>query len=101
MSIQIAQQARANQSLDKEVRYPEGIMTKREWIVLKKSQGATVEESTKNRVQFNRTTFNRMTFGQEEYEKKCAEKVPCYNLNETDSSFYHISKAEFDFFNTL
>ena len=101
-TIQAAQKAKAEKSLNVVVRYPEGIMTRKEWIELQFKNGSTVEESTKNKIDYNRTKFNRMNYKeQEEYLSKCYEKIPCYNLTMKDESFYHISKAEFDYFNSL
>ena len=93
--------------LNKVFRYDEGVMTRREWLNLMRVKGAYVEESTKNRIQFNRIKYNRMKGGiwsneQEEYEKKCAEIVPCYNLKfPSESSFFEITKTEYDYFKGL
>lgn len=90
--------------LNKQFRYDEGVMTRREWLNLMRVKGAYVEESTKNRIQFDRIKYNRMKGGiwsneQDEYEKKCAEKVPCYNLRTpNESSYFEITKTEFDYF---
>jgi len=97
-----AQETKAKKSLDIKMRYSEGVMTRKEWLELQKKNGAKVEQSQKNRIDFNRIKYNRMgMFEQEEYEKKCKEKIPCYNLMLEDNTFYHITKAEFDYFNTL
>lgn len=93
--------------LNKKFRYEEGIMTRREWLNMWRVKGATVEESTKNRIQFNRLKYNRMKGGiwsneQEEYEKKCNEMIPCYNLRiPNQSSFYEITKTEYEYFNNM
>ena len=90
--------------LNKVFRYDEGVMTRREWLNLMRVKGAYVEESTKNRIQFDRIKYNRMKGGiwsneQEEYEKKCAEIVPCYNLKfPSESFFFEITKTEYDYF---
>lgn len=90
-------------TLTVKVRYDEGIMTRKEWIELKHSQGCYVEQGTKNRIDFNRTKYNRMNGReQEEYEKKCEEKVPYYKLKTKGQSIYtEITKAEFNYFNML
>lgn len=98
------QDHKANATLNIKMRYPEGVMTRREWINLKMDQGATVEESTKNRIEHNRIKFNRMSSRreQDEYEKKCDEKVVCYNLHESGkTSWMEITKTEYDYFQTL
>lgn len=101
-NITKAQEARAQKSLNVIMRYDEGVMTRKEWLHLQKKNGAKVEQSEKNRIDFNRTKYNRMAmFEQEEYERKCNEKVPCYKLTLKGNSFYYISKAEFDYFNSL
>lgn len=80
-----------------------GIMTRKDWIKKQLAEGATVEQSTKNRIDFNRTKFNRMNNGEQaEYERKCAEKVVCYNLKpKTERGYFEITKIEFDYFNEL
>jgi hypothetical protein len=89
-------------TLDVKMNYPEGVMSRREWIMLMRTRGACVKTSTRNRVDFNRVKYNRMNSAeQDEYEKKCNEKVPCFNLVLADGSFYHITRAEYDYFNTL
>ena len=97
------QQIKADKSLDTLVRYPEGVMTKRQWIDLMRNTGATTEQSTRPRIYFNRTKYNRMTGReQEEYERKCEERIPCYNLKPCNSTgYFEISKAEYDYFNSL
>jgi len=85
--------------LNKVFRYEEGVMTRREWLKMMQVRGATVEESTKNRIQFNRTKYNRMTDGQDEYERKCNEKVICYNLKlPNEPAFWEITKTEYEAF---
>lgn len=103
MSIAIAQKAKADKSLNVLINSEYGIVTKREFIQKAKRQGATALQSTKNRMQYSRTKYNRMwsTAEQDEYVKKCDEKVVCYNLTFKDESFYHITKTEFDYFNSL
>lgn len=103
-NISKALEAKAQKSLSIKMRYDEGILTKKEWIELKHKQGAKVEISTKNRIQFNRIKFNRMYSNkeQEDYKKKCNEKVTCYNLHPAGVTYYNeITKTEFDYFNSL
>ena len=90
--------------LNKVFRYPEGIMSRREWLKMQMIKGAYIVETTKNRIDFNRIKFNRMGWDeQKEYEKKCEEKIPCYKLYEkTDSnSYFEITKTEFEAFKAL
>lgn len=88
--------------LQKKIRFSEGVMTRKEWLDLKRIQGAWVKESTKSRVQYNRIKYNRMGSYEEqrEYEKKCAEKIPCYELHEkpNDTAYFEITKTEFEYF---
>jgi len=94
-------------TLNKVFRYPEGIMSRRDWLRMMQVKGATVEESKKNRIQFDRIKFNRMKGGiwsneQSEYEKKCNEMIPCYNLRlPNESSFFEITKTEYEYFKAL
>lgn len=106
-NINAALAAKAEKILDKKLRYEEGIMTRREWLNMWRVKGATVEESTKNRIQFDRLKYNRMKGGiwsneQNEYEKKCNEIIPCYNLRiPNSSSFFEITKTEYEYFNNM
>ena len=96
-------QARIEKTLNIKVSYPEGIMTKKEWIKLKFNNGCFVKQVEKSKSNFNRTKFNRMnTAEQEEYEKRLNTKVTCYEIHSNESSsFYDITKFEFDYFNSL
>lgn len=98
-----ALKAKSEKSLDIKMNYPEGIFTRREYMQLQHSKGATVKEETKYRCTFNRTKFNNMTNYAEQmaYEAKCAEVVTCYNLYFVDRGFIEITKTEFDYFNSL
>jgi hypothetical protein len=103
-NINKALEAKKNITLNKFIRYNDEIITKREYIQRHKKEGAKVEISTKNRIQFNRIKFNRMCSNQEqqEYEKKCNEKIICYNLHPANVEYYNeITKTEFDYFNSL
>jgi len=93
---------KAEFTLNKLIGYEEGIMTRREWIKLQIAKGSTAKGETKNRCEFNRTKYNRMNGKeQEEYEKKCSEQIPCYNLYFKDGSFIEITRAEYDYFNDM
>lgn len=95
-------QAKTDKALNTQVRYPEGIMTRREWIKLMHSTGATVKEAFKSKIQYNRTKYNRMTGAeQEEYERKLQEKTVCYELHLSNGGFFDILKCEYDLFNSL
>ena len=102
MNISAAQEGRANKTLNMLVRYEEGIMTRKEWLQLQFKKTSVVEVSTKNRIDFSRTKYNRMNYAEQAiYEKKCDEKVVCYNLILSDKSFYNITKFEYEYFNNL
>lgn len=109
-NIEYARKGREEKTLNMLVRYKEGVMSRREWLELQKSNGSTVRQSEKPRNKYSRTKFNRMTDirAQEEYERKCfEEKVVCYQLvypipNEGClKTFVEITKIEFDYFNSL
>ena len=106
-NINAALAAKAEKILSKKFRYEEGIMTRCEWLNMWRVKGATVEESTKNRIQFDRIKYNRMNGGiwsneQSEYEKKCNEMIPCYNLRiPNERSFFEITKTEYEYFNNM
>ncbi len=90
--------------LNKVFRYPEGIMSRRDWLKTQMIKGAYVLESTKNRIDFDRIKFNRMNWDeQKEYERKCEEKIPCYKLYEKadSNSFFEITKTEYEAFLAL
>lgn len=104
MAIKDAQQAKIEKTLDKLIRYEEGVMSRRDWLKLKFKEGCTVEKSTKNRIQFDRKKFNRMCSykEQEEYEAKCNEIVECFILKiPIEGYFFEITKTEFDFYQTF
>lgn len=97
-----ALKAKAEKSLDMTVRYTEGIMSRREWLTLMRSQGATVKTVMKSKTQYNRIKYNRMNAQEQaEYERKLAEKIECYELHTAGSGFYDILKCEYDYFNSL
>ena len=99
-----AQNANREKTLNQQVRYREGIMTRKAWIEMQKNNGATVAEYEKTRIQFNRIKYNRMNgWEQAEYEKKCDEKVVAYKLKEDakNDTYFEITKTEYDYFNSL
>jgi hypothetical protein len=103
-NISKAQQVKAEKTLNTLVRYSEGVMTRKQWINLMRIKGATVEESTTNRIRYNRIKYNRMSSQreQDEYMKKCDEMVICYNLLiPNQNSFWQITKTEYDYFNSI
>lgn len=99
-----AQRARQEKILNTLVNYNTVVMTRKEWLKLQCKEGASVRESTKNKLQYNRIKYNRMSSEreQDEYMKKCDEKVVCYELyKDGKTSFWEITKTEYDFFNSL
>ena len=103
-NINAALKAKENKTLDMQVRYSEGVMSRRQWLKMQMVKGATVNEGTKNKAQYNRTKFNRMasTWEQDEYLKKCSEKIICYELHlPGERAFWEITKTEYDYFKDL
>lgn len=95
------QDYRKESILQKKMRFAEGVMTRKEWLDLMRVRGAIVRRDTKNKVQFNRVKYNRMgSLGeQNEYERKCAEIVECYNLYpKGEKSYFEITKTEWEYF---
>lgn len=87
--------------LNKQMRYPEGIMSRREWLNYWRIKGATVEEQEVPKIEYNRTKFNRLTgSAQDEYWAKCQEKKPGWRINFPNSGgvFQDITKTEYDYF---
>src|SRR3990167_200396 len=89
--------------LNTQMRYSEGVMTRRKWIELQHERGARVEPGTRPKAYFNRTKYNRMAGSEQaEYESKCNERIPCYNLfPATETGFFEITCAEYEYFLTL
>lgn len=102
-TIEKAQAVRADNALQKLCRVDGKIMSRADWMKAAKAAGARVEIGEQNRIQFNRTKYNRMSGReQEEYERKCNEKIVEYRLyNAGEESWYTISKTEYDYFNSL
>lgn len=95
---------RSNAVLQKKINYSDGgIMTRKEWIEMQFKKGAKVEQSTKDKIKWNRVKYNRMgLLDQIQYEKKCDEKIICYDLYPVGvEHFNEITKTEFDYFNNL
>lgn len=114
------QQARENAVLDKVFRFEEGTMSRRDWLKLMKSQGATVEA---NRVRQHakeekeredlRRLFNHMPFGNQnhpqckEYYRRKAELEQGffkdqYSLSHPAQKWsIVITKIEHDIFSSL
>jgi hypothetical protein len=96
------QQKKAEHTLNKVLRYPEGIMSRRDWLNLQRVRGAFVKEETTARVQFSRTRYNRLTGqAQDEYYQKTLQKRPCFNLYFDNRTFIEITKAEFEYFQNM
>jgi hypothetical protein len=94
-------------SLNKKVNYEEfGVLTKREFLETCKSQGWTVQVKLLNGYangDYNRKHFNRLS-GDEQaaYEAKMAIKKEVYSIHPPEgSTFYDITKTEFEYFNNL
>ena len=100
-----AQQALTDKRLDKLMRFEEyGILSRRDWLKLMAVKNGTVNVGKKPMIQYNRLKYNR--FGdwkeQQEYERKCNTMIECYELHlPGQSSFWEITKTEYDYFNNM
>jgi len=85
------------------MRYKEGIMTREQWLQLKREQGATVSTEEVPKHIYNRAKYNRMDNRQQEaYEMQLKETKQGYFLQEQHSEGrYDITKTEFEHFNSL
>ncbi len=89
-------------TLNKICRYPEGTMSRRDWLKMWLVKGATVKEEQEPKIQFNRIKFNRLTGSEQiEYEKKCNEMKTAYRLYISDRTSYDINKTEYEHFKAL
>lgn len=113
------QQHRINSTLSKKFRYQEGIFTRAEYISLKKSQGATVEQKEiRNHAAEEKLETSiksrawSIPFGNECHpltkewlndEKQLAAGIfkTVYRLNDPSGTMHEITKTEFDYFNNL
>lgn len=97
-----AQAANAEKHLNTVLRYPDGIMTRAEWLKLAISKGASSETKQVPSVEYNRTKYNRMNgWEQEEYEKKMKIMKTDYRIKFPDGTFYSVSKTEHEHFKSL
>jgi hypothetical protein len=104
-NISAAQQAKINTFLTKLVNYPEtGTTTRREALNIAFQRGGIVEQDTQPAVKWNRVKYNRMNWQEQiVYEKRTEERKPLYMLkfDPNNSSYYEITKSEYDYFLTL
>lgn len=97
-----ANEAKAQKTLSTLMRYDGVVMSRKEWIEIQHKNGSTTRLDEKNKIMFDRRKFNRMNYAEQEaYEKRCNEKVPFFRLDKGDGIYYEITKAEFDYFNSL
>lgn len=106
------------QTLNKVMRYPEGTMSRRNWLILKKSKGATVRAVTTRMVdkeareqEYLHRQKNNVPWGNPNYpttkaylERKALLEAGFFTTNHslTDGEVsYDITKTEFDYFNQL
>lgn len=88
--------------LNKIIRFPEGLMTRREWLNMWRIKGAFAKEVQEPKVHYNRIKFNRLEGkAQEAYEKSCNEMKTTYRLYISERSSYDINKTEFEYFNSM
>jgi hypothetical protein len=94
-------------SLNKKVNYPTfGILTKREFIDRARLEGWQVkarEMDGYSNGEYNRNHFNRLSGDdQTRYEKKMQQKKTVYSIHPPEgSSFYDITKTEYEYFVSL
>jgi hypothetical protein len=104
-NINAAQLVKAEKILNTQVNYAQGgIMTRLKWLKIQLSKGATVNESTKSKIHYNRLKYNRFDNyeAQQEYERKCNERIPCYELHlPNEAAYWEITKTEFDRYRQL
>lgn len=103
-NIEAAQIAKADKILNTLVAYSTGVMTRREWLRMMKDKNAIVEVASKPRFQFSRTKFNSFTNQrlQDEYYAKTEQRIPQYRIsNQGESTFWEITKTEFDYYNSI
>jgi len=103
-TINPAQEARNNKVLNTLVNLgSHGIKTRRAFLEQFKTTGK-VEEAQEPKVKYNRVKYNRMNWEeQKEYEKKLEEKKTVYRfyMDKDKTSFFDITKIEYDYFNSL
>ena len=80
-----------------------GITSKGERMQKAKAEGWIVEIDKKPSVKYDRRKYNRMNWEeQKEYERKMDILVPEYQLRKPgESTYYEITKTEYEYFNTL
>ena len=101
-ALTAAHSAKAESALNKLTRCEGRIYTKRDWLKKMHDEGCTARETTKPRCRFDRRKFNRLNWAeQEEYERKCEEQIPAWQVVTQDGYYYEISKTEFNYFQTL
>lgn len=104
-SIEKAQEARAAQALNKNIRYNGLIMPIADYLQTLKQEGYTPAIGEKPRIQYNRVKYNRMSNHreQEEYERKCNERVTEYRAISPApaTSWVELTKTEYDYFVSL
>lgn len=94
-------------ALQKRVNISEfGILTKREFMERAQRAGWAVKAEDLSGFdygEFNRHHFNRMTSGQAEYEARLSKVKTRYSIHPPGerAPFYAISRAEYEYFNTL
>ena len=92
------QAIRIKKILDKMMRFDEGVMSRRDWLLVKIQKGASVSTKEVPSVQYNRHKYNRLEGAeQKQYEAQLAKKKTEYRLWK-ETTFYAITKTEYDFF---
>lgn len=102
--MKAAQEARAQKTLNTLMKYEEGVMSRKDWIKLKHRDGNfKVRKEERKKFDYCRRKFNRMNNEEQAvYEKKLEQtKIQCELYHTTENSFWNITEAEFNFFNSL
>jgi len=96
------QEKRIEATLNKLINYPEGLITRKQWLNIKFNEGCKASEETAPKYKFNRLKYNRMNGqDQEIYEAKMKQTKTAYELREKSNCFYDITKIEYNYFKAL
>ena len=95
------QECRIDSVLDTRVNYGGrlGVLTRRSWLQHWKEQGAKVEIEQVPSVKYNRVKYNRMDWEEQaDYDKKLAKLKNEYRLYSNPSTFWAVTRVEYDYF---
>lgn len=101
-NIKAALAAKAEKTLDKMIRVDGKLFTRREWLNAERINGAKVKDVLDHPFDWNRTKYNRMGWDEQAaYEKRYNTKVTKYRLYTDETTFYEITKTEYEYFNNM